>query len=63
MPATCQALSSYTELVATLLDSTEENLLIIAESYNGQLCSIKIKSVGEEARTMNKVQARNLDVI
>lgn len=62
MPATCQALSSYTELVATLLDSTEENL-IIAESYNGQLCSIKIKSVGEEARTMNKVQARNLDVI
>lgn len=48
MPATCQALSSYTELVATLLDSTEENLLDIAESYNGQLCSITVSGGGSK---------------
>lgn len=46
MPATCQALSSYTELVATLLDSTEENLLVIAESYDRQLCSINVSGGG-----------------
>lgn len=60
MPATRQALSSYTKLVATMLDVTEENLLIVAESSNGQLRSIKIKSVGEEEGTTNKKQARNL---
>lgn len=63
MLATRQALSSYTELVATILDGTEENLLIVAESYNGQLHSIKTKSVGEEEETTNKEQAKNLGVI